>query len=72
MNLEFDRANVVETSLIEFCSCIERSEGNELLLQYAVISIHNALQGTMTLTLRNSEITKTWKRSHAEKWIKKE
>ena len=62
MNLEFDRVNIVETSLVEFCSCMERSESNELLLQYAVISIHNALQGAMTLTLRNPEITKTWGR----------
>ena len=72
MNLEFDRVNIVETSLVEFCSCMERSESNELLLQYAVISIHNALQGTMTLALRNPEVTKTWKKSHAKKWVEKE
>jgi hypothetical protein len=72
MNLEFDRVNIVETSLAEFCSCMERLESNELLLQYAVISIHNALQGTMTLALRNPEITKTWKKSHAKKWVEKE
>ncbi len=51
---------------------MERSESNELLLQYAVISLHNALQGTMTLALRNPEITNTWKKPHAKKWTEEE
>lgn len=72
MNLVFDKVNIVKTSLVEFCSCMERSESNELLLQYAVIAIHNALQGTMTLTLGNPEIANTWKKPHAKKWAEEE
>ncbi len=72
MNLEFDRVNVIKNSLIEFRSCMERSENNELLLQYAVISIHNALQGLVTLALRDSDISITWKNSYAKKWSEQE
>jgi len=72
MNLVFNRINIIENSLIEFHSCIERSENNQLLLQYAVISIHNALQSMITLALNETDISLTWKEPHAEKWIDKE
>jgi hypothetical protein len=72
MNIVFDRVNIIENSLIEFCSCMERSESNELLIQYAVISIHNALQGIVTLTLKEADISSTWKDNQAKKWNEKE
>ena len=37
-------------------------------MQYAVISIHNALQGYMTIYLRHGDLKDTWKKSHANKW----
>lgn len=68
MYIEFNRENIVENSLEEFCSCMERSKYNEFIIQYAVIAIHNALQGTMTVFLRSSGITNTWKKQHAKNW----
>ncbi|ASJ76747.1 hypothetical protein IMCC3135_33515 [Granulosicoccus antarcticus IMCC3135] len=47
---------------------MERSSENELIIQYAVIAIHNALQGAVTVALREADISDTWKNSHAKKW----
>lgn len=68
MNLEFERRNTAKLSLQEFCSCMERMINDELLMQYAVISMHNALQGYMTIYLRDNDLLDTWKDSHAKKW----
>ncbi|GAD81052.1 hypothetical protein [Vibrio ezurae] len=68
MNLEFDRRNTARISLQEFCSCMERLIDDELMMQYAVISMHNALQGYMTIYLRDNDLLDTWKNVHAKKW----
>lgn len=72
MNLEFDRRNSARVSLQEFCSCMERLIDDELLMQYSVISMHNALQGYMTIYLRDHDLLDTWKKDHAKKWEKTE
>ena len=68
MYLEFDRRNTARVSLQEFCSCMDRLKNDELLMQYAVISMHNALQGYMTIYLRINDLLDTWKSAHAKKW----
>jgi hypothetical protein len=49
---------------------MERLNENELLWQYAIISIHNSLQGYITAGLSRDNILDTWKEKQAKKWKK--
>ena len=68
-NLAFDRKDIGQASLDEAISCLKRVGKNPFIWKYAIISIHNALQCYMSIALRGSSGTATWKKNHAKKWL---
>jgi len=50
---------------------MDRIKHSELLWQYAVISMHNAIQGYISAGLRNRNLFVTWKDSQTKKWQSK-
>ena len=68
--VNFDRQDIGQTSLAEATSCLSRIHGNKHLWKYAIISIHNALQCYLSVALRDGSGINTWKKPHAEKWLK--
>lgn len=43
---------------------------NEVAWKYAIISLHNALQGYLCISLRNGNSFQTWNERHLKKWLK--
>jgi hypothetical protein len=68
--VNFDRQDIGQASLDEAYSCLSRVGQNEHLWKYAIISIHNALQCYLSIALRGGSGIATWKKPHAQKWLK--
>ena len=68
--VNFDRHTDAQSSLIEFCACIEQIPQNYLMWKYAIISIHNALQAYLCISLSGGNSFKTWNERHLKKWLK--
>lgn len=66
--VNFDRQDIGQASLDEATSCLSRLHRNKHLWKYAIISIHNALQCYLSIALRGSSGTNTWKKKHAKNW----
>ena len=67
--LNFDRQNDGQSSLEEFCSCLERAHQSDLAWKYAMVSIHSALQAYMCIAIRDGNAIRTWKSQQAKKWL---
>lgn len=68
--IRFDRQTDALTSLVIFSDCMEKVTGSQNFWKYAIISIHNALQGYMCISLRAGNSFLTWKENHFKKWMK--
>lgn len=66
--LSFDRLSDAQASIDEFCYCLERVPNDEKAWKYAIISMHNALQGYICISLRNGNSFQTWNEAHLKKW----
>lgn len=69
-NINFDRHDIGQVSLVEASECINRIHNNKHFWKYAIISIHNALQCYLSIALRDGSGIDTWKDSHSKKWLK--
>jgi hypothetical protein len=67
--VSFDRLSDAKASIDEFCYCLTRTPDDEKAWKYAIISIHNALQGYICISLRNGNSFQTWKEDHLKKWL---
>lgn len=67
--VRFDRLSDAQASIDEFCYCLERVSGDEKAWKYAIISMHNALQEYICISLRNGNSFHTWKEAHLRKWL---
>ena len=67
--VNFDRHTDAQASLTEFCTCVEKVPQNSLMWKYAIISIHNALQAYLCISLAGGNSFKTWKERHLKKWL---
>jgi len=67
--VNFDRHTDAQASLAEFLSCIDLVLQNSRMWKYAIISIHNALQGYLCLSLAGGNSFQTWNEAHLKKWL---
>jgi len=65
----FDRQSDALASLEEFASCIDRTSQNLFAWKYAIVAIHNALQGYMCICLANGNGFQTWSERDFKKWL---
>ena len=68
--VEFDRQLDAQTSLDHFCSCLEKTSTDDTSWKYAIISLHNALQGYMCIGLMEGNDFQTWSKRDLNKWLK--
>lgn len=67
--ITFDRQSDALASLHEFTNCMKQFSNENLSLKYAIISIHNALQGYICISLANGNSFQTWSAKNVEKWL---
>jgi hypothetical protein len=67
--VRFNRLSDAKASIDEFCYCLARTSDDEKAWKYAIISIHNALQGYICISLRNGNSFQTWNERHLTKWL---
>lgn len=60
-HMYINRSQDALISLQQFGDCIARVNVDEKHWKYALIAIHNALQGFMAVSLRGQSLTDTWK-----------
>ena len=68
--IQFDRMSDALTSLEEFCDCVDSTHHQPRRWKFAIISIHNALQGYVCISLSNGSSFHTWKEKHLVRWLK--
>lgn len=66
--VQFDRLLDAESSLVELCSCLERTSESDHSWKFAIISAHCALQGYLCIALHNGNSFQTWKNNQYKKW----
>lgn len=67
--ITFDRQLDALASLREFCLCAERASTDEKSWKYAIVAIHNALQGYICIALANGNGFQTWSERDMQKWL---
>jgi len=68
--VNFNRQDDALVSLALFCDSLEKVSSDIRYWKHAIVSVHNALQGFICISIRNGNSLLTLKKKHVKKWLK--
>ena len=67
--VELDRRSDALLSLEMFGDCLKKAHENQIFWKWSIVSIHNALQAYVCMSLRGGSSFRTWRERDLKKWM---